>query len=87
MLSSKATIHSNPQLEIYNNDVKCSHGSTTGEIDEEILFYMQSRGLNKKECKKIIMHGFTNEITNLIKDINIEEQVNSKIEKWLDHVS
>ena len=87
LLSDKAVVHSNPQLEIYNNDVKCSHGSTTGEIDEEILFYMQSRGLNKNECKKIILHGFANEITNLINDIMIEKKANQKIKKWLDHVS
>ena len=87
LLSDKAVVHSNPQLEIYNNDVKCSHGSTTGEIDEEILFYMQSRGLNKNECKKIILHGFANEITNLINDKMIEKKANQKIKKCLDHVS
>ena len=53
MLSPKSTIHSNPQLEIYNNDVQCSHGSTTGALDEDQIFYMRTRGISKEEAKKL----------------------------------
>ena len=87
MLSNKGVVHSNPQLEIYNNDVKCSHGSTTGEIDDEILFYMQSRGLKKTECKKIILYGFANEIINKIKNEKIENIIQKNINEWLNNVS
>ena len=87
MLSDKATIHSNPQLEIYNNDVKCSHGSTTGEIDKDILFYMQSRGIKPLDCKKIILKGFINEITNKIKNKNIKNIISKKINNWFSDVN
>ena len=53
ILSDTAKVHSNPQLEIYNNDVKCSHGSTTGTLDDEILFYMRSRGIKKSESATV----------------------------------
>ena len=78
MISNKAIVHSNPQLEIYNNDVKCSHGSTTGEVDSDVLFYMQSRGLDKQECKKLILHGFATEIIDRLDNINIKNIVQKK---------
>ena len=83
MISDKATVHSNPQLEIYNNDVKCSHGSTTGEIDDELLFYMQTRGLNKIDCKKIILHGFANEIIKELNSNRFKNKIQGKIKEWL----
>ena len=67
LLSNKAQMNSNPQLEIYADDVKCSHGSTTGELDEEALFYIQSRGISKQEAIKLIVNGFANEV---VKDIS-----------------
>ena len=66
LLSNTAKMNSNPQLEIYADDVKCSHGSTTGEIDDDSLFYIQSRGIPKSEAVKLIVNGFANEA---IKDI------------------
>ena len=66
ILSEKATIHSNPQLEIYNDDVQCSHGSTTGQIDDEIIHYMRTRGINIIDAKKLILEGFLNDIINKI---------------------
>ncbi len=86
MLSDSAVVHSNPQLEIYNNDVKCSHGSTTGEIDEEALFYMQSRGIKKQECKKIILHGFAHQVINHISKYEIKNEIEQKINVWLKNV-
>ena len=84
MLSHKAKMYSNPQLEIYNNDVKCSHGSTTGDLDNDALFYMQSRGIKPSECKKLILNGFANQITDKIKNDNIKKSINKKIKFWLD---
>ena len=51
-------MHSNPQLEIYNNDVKCSHGSTTGQLDEDAIFYLRSRGISLKNAEKILLNGY-----------------------------
>ena len=70
LLSNTAKMNSNPQLEIYADDVKCSHGSTTGEIDDDSLFYIQSRGIPKSEAIKLIVNGFANEA---IKDIPNQE--------------
>ena len=87
ILSNKATIHSNPQLEIYNNDVKCSHGSTTGELDNEVLFYMQSRGLKFSKCKQLILNGFANEIIDNLTNEEIKTVLKQKITSWLLNVN
>ena len=70
LLSNDAVINSKPQLEIYADDVKCSHGATTGQIDKEQLFYLKARGIGEKEGKKLLLYAFANEI---IEDIQIEE--------------
>ena len=87
LLSDTAKVHSNPQLEIYNNDVKCAHGSTTGALNDEILFYMRSRGLKKSDCKKIILYGFTNQIIDKINNNNIKNAINEKVGEWLKNVN
>ena len=61
LLSDTAQIDTKPQLEIYNDDVKCTHGATIGQMDEEAIFYLQSRGIPKKEAKTIMVKGFTGE--------------------------
>ncbi|MCX6165892.1 MAG: Fe-S cluster assembly protein SufD [Ignavibacteriae bacterium] len=70
LLSNDAVINSKPQLEIYADDVKCSHGATTGQIDKEQLFYLKTRGIGEKEGRKLLLYAFANEI---IEDIQIEE--------------
>ena len=69
ILSKNAGMNSNPQMEIYNDDVKCTHGSTTGELDPEALFYMRSRGLSLVSAKSLLIRGF---LSDLIDDINHE---------------
>ncbi len=71
LLSDTATINSKPELEIYADDVKCSHGSTTGQLDEDALFYLQSRGIDLEKAKKLLVSAFINEI--------IEEFVNQNL--------
>ena len=61
LLTDKAQIDTKPQLEIYNDDVKCTHGATIGQMDENAIFYLQSRGIPKKEAKTIMVKGFTGE--------------------------
>jgi Fe-S cluster assembly protein SufD len=67
LLSDKATINAKPQLEIFADDVKCSHGCTIGQLDETAMFYMQQRGIGKKEAKALLMYAFTSEVTNSVK--------------------
>lgn len=68
LLSAGATINSKPELEIYADDVKCSHGATSGYLDEESLFYLQSRGIPEEKAKALLLHAFASEILNKIKN-------------------
>ncbi len=72
LLSESAKFNSKPELEIYADDVKCSHGSTTGNIDENAIFYLMSRGLNKSQASKMIVKGFLNEAIETITEPNIK---------------
>jgi Fe-S cluster assembly protein SufD len=85
MLSPTATVHSNPQLKIYNNEVKCTHGSTTGQLDNEMLFYLQSRGINLKDSKMMLLSGFINQFIELIDIKEYSRDLNDKINHWLDY--
>ncbi len=70
LLSETSTIDSKPQLEIYADDVKCSHGCTIGQLDEEALFYMRSRGIGVEEAKAVLTYAFASEV---IENITIPE--------------
>ena len=83
LLSDKATMNSNPQLEIYADDVKCAHGSTTGALDSEALFYMQSRGINKKDATSLLIRGFISELINDIQSEDLKHYLFKKFDKWL----
>ena len=72
LLSENATINSKPQLEIYADDVKCSHGCTIGQLDKEALFYMRSRGIGIKEAQAVLTYAFASEAIN---NITIDEVV------------
>lgn len=72
-----------PELLIDNNNVKCSHGASIGEIDKEKLFYMMSRGLNEREAKEEFVKGFFNPVLDKIKEKNIQEDIRRIIEKRL----
>ncbi|MFO7756381.1 MAG: Fe-S cluster assembly protein SufD, partial [Bacteroidales bacterium] len=69
LLTDDARMDSKPQLEIYADDVKCSHGATVGQLDEEAMFYLRSRGIPKEEARLMLMFGFAHEI---IKHISTE---------------
>ena len=75
VLSKAASMNSKPQLEIFADDVKCSHGATIGQLNEEALYYMRSRGLSKKEAISILKQAFLTEITELIKIKPVREKV------------
>jgi Fe-S cluster assembly protein SufD len=67
LLTDDARMDTKPQLEIYADDVKCSHGATVGQIDDDALFYLQSRGINKREARLMLMFGFAHEVIQNIK--------------------
>ena len=67
LLSDSATINSKPQLEIFADDVKCSHGCTVGQLDEEALFYLQSRGISEGAARSLLVHAFAEDIMEHIK--------------------
>ncbi|TLV02311.1 Fe-S cluster assembly protein SufD [Dyadobacter luticola] len=67
VLSPDATMNTKPQLEIFADDVKCSHGTTTGQIDEEALFYMRSRGISRPEAMALLMYAFCADVVSQIK--------------------
>ncbi len=75
VLSKTAKMNSKPQLEIYADDVKCSHGATIGQLNKEALYYMRSRGLSENEAVSILKQAFLTEITELIKIDPIKEKV------------
>ena len=86
VLSPSALMNANPQLEIYAEDVKCSHGSTTGQIDPEALFYLKSRGLGHEKSMELIMNGFISDILELIKNEDIGEYLNKIASQQLEKI-
>ena len=81
VLSPSAVMNANPQLEIYAEDVKCSHGSTTGQIDAEALFYLRSRGLSHDEANRLILNGFVSDILEKINNEEIKLYINDTVSK------
>ena len=86
ILSEHAEFNSKPELEIYADDVKCSHGSTTGNIDQNSLFYLMSRGLSKEQANKMIVLGFLNEAIETITEPNIKLFISELFTKRINKV-
>nr|WP_299340778.1 Fe-S cluster assembly protein SufD [Allomuricauda sp.] len=83
LISDKATINTKPQLEIFADDVKCSHGCTVGQLDEEALFYLQSRGIPKKEASALLMYAFANNVLESVRIPELKTRINKLIAKKL----
>ena len=79
LLSEKAQVNSDPQLEIYCNDVECSHGSTVGQFDEDTLFYLRSRGISEEYAKRMLLEAFYADILNRINNLNIQSIIKENI--------
>ncbi|MCM4172168.1 Fe-S cluster assembly protein SufD [Arenibacter sp. TNZ] len=79
LMSDKATINTKPQLEIFADDVKCSHGCTIGQLDEEALFYLQSRGIPKKEARALLMYAFANNVLESVRIPELKVRINKLI--------
>jgi Fe-S cluster assembly protein SufD len=73
LLSNDAEVNTKPELEIYADDVKCTHGATVGQLDQEALFYLRSRGINFSDAHQIITRAFLQEIYSKIEDVTLRE--------------
>jgi Fe-S cluster assembly protein SufD len=76
LLSDFAQIFSKPELEIYADDVKCSHGSTTGQLDENAIFYLQARGISKDKAKKLLVSAFVGEVIEQFSSDAMHDKIN-----------
>ena len=76
LLTDDASIDTKPQLEIYADDVACSHGCTIGQLDDEALFYLRARGIPKKEAQAMLMYAFANDVLNNVKIEELKKKLN-----------
>lgn len=83
LMSDDATINTKPQLEIYADDVKCSHGTSTGKVDEEALFYLKTRGVGEASARKLLLQAFAQELIDKIEVESLKERVLGVFEKAL----
>jgi Fe-S cluster assembly protein SufD len=83
MLSKKAVVDSKPQLEIFADDVKCSHGSTIGQFNEDALFYLKARGIGEEKAKALLIHAFAYDVTEKIPLPAVQAHINQLIEEGL----
>ena len=75
LLSDDATINSKPELEIYADDVKCSHGSTTGQLDDEAIFYLRARGLSKRAATELLVSAFITEVIDKVENESVKNYI------------
>jgi len=84
LLDSDAEFNSKPELEIYADDVKCSHGSTSGSIDEESLHYLMTRGLDRENSTKLLIKGFLSDVVDFIKNPSIKRFIENRLEEQVN---
>lgn len=84
LLDDNTEFNSKPELEIYADDVKCSHGSTSGNIDHDSLHYLMTRGLNREDSTKLLIKGFLSDVIEFIKNSKIKKFVESMFEKQIN---
>ena len=84
LLSDTAEMRTQPQLEIYADDVKATHGASTGQLDESALFYMQQRGIDPKKARQLLVNAFMKEVLNKISDETIKENLLNAIDSVIE---
>lgn len=87
LLSSLASMNSKPELEIYADDVQCSHGAAAGPLDEKSLFYMRTRGFTEERAKKLLVESFIQDVVAKIDYEDIQKEVAEKVQSWLKQSS
>ena len=83
LLTDTASIDTKPFLEIYADDVKCSHGATVGQLDEDAMFYLRARGIPQKEAKLLLMYAFANDVIKTIQVPALQERIQDLVDKRL----
>jgi len=84
LVSDRSTINAKPQLEIFADDVKCSHGCTIGQLDEQALFYMQQRGIPQKEARALLMYAFANTVLESVRIPEVKARITQLIANKLN---
>ena len=84
LLSPQATMNTKPELEIYADDVKCSHGTTAGRLEEDALFYLRSRGIPEDKARNLLIQAFVTEVIDEVSDDEVQEQVSLIVAGWLE---
>ena len=84
LMGNSASVNSKPQLEIFADDVKCSHGCTVGRLDDEALFYLRTRGIDEKNAKALLLHAFAQDILEQVKPQPLRKYLEQKINERLD---
>jgi Fe-S cluster assembly protein SufD len=79
LLSEQAEADTKPQLEIYADDVKCSHGATVGQLDKKSLFYLQSRGIDQDSARALLTFAFANQVVERIKVTAVRDEITHRI--------
>lgn len=85
LLSDDAEIDTKPELEIYADDVKCSHGAAAGQLDEMELFYLRSRGLDADEARQVLIRAFIAEVVDAVEEEQFRKRLERMIDDWLSH--
>jgi Fe-S cluster assembly protein SufD len=83
LLSRQAEMTTEPQLEIYADDVKASHGATTGQLDESALFYMQQRCVSRDSARKLLLCAFFEDVIRTLSDEKLQEEIVEKISDYI----
>ena len=86
ILDDESEFNAKPELEIYADDVKCSHGSTSGSIDEDAIHYLMTRGIEKSKAKKLLINGFLSEIFENIPEQNVKNFLEQSIEDQINGI-
>lgn len=86
LLSENAKVETLPQLEIYADDVKCSHGATIGKLDENEIFYMRSRGISEKQASEMLLHAFISPVIDLIPESTEKEYIKQHVNNFFTSI-
>jgi len=84
LLSERARANAKPHLEIYTEDVRCTHGSTSGQLDEDALFYLRARGLDENEAGRLLTLAFAGEWLDRIRNAELRQSIDGSIREWLE---
>ena len=83
LIGDSSSANTKPQLEIFADDVKCSHGCTIGRLDEEALFYLRARGISEKQAKSLLLHAFAMDILDKVKPVSLRQHIDTLISERL----